>query len=54
MANIGSGVGGLTGPPVLGSILEGRAWATGSISLVAMMAFGVIVSILVRRRVKET
>jgi nitrate/nitrite transporter NarK len=51
MANIGSGVGGLTGPPVLGSILEGGTWATGSISLVTVMGFGVIVAVFVRRRI---
>jgi hypothetical protein len=30
MANIGSGLGGLTGPPDLGSVLSGSSWTAGS------------------------
>jgi MFS family permease len=53
MANIGSGLGGLTGPPVLGSILRGANWAAGSIFLTAIMGLGVIVSVLAGRKISR-
>ena len=53
MVTIGSGAGGLLGPPALGSILEGSDWTTGSICLVGMMSLGVTVSILAGRRLRK-
>lgn len=38
----GSQIGSLTGPPVLGSMVNGGEWATGSTVLVAVMAAGVV------------
>ena len=53
MANIGSGLGGLTGPPVLGAVLSGGSWTAGSILLTAVMGFGVLVSVLAGRRINK-
>jgi MFS family permease len=53
MAMIGSGLGGLAGPPVLGSILSGGDWIKGSVSLVLVMALGTVVSVVAARRLRR-
>jgi MFS family permease len=50
MVTIGSGVGALTGPPFLGSILESGNWGMGSVCLVAATGLGVVVSIAAAMR----
>jgi fucose permease len=49
MANIGSGLGSLMGPPILGGVLGQGGWTAGSIMLPVVMGCGVIVSILAGR-----
>jgi MFS family permease len=44
---IGSGVGILLGPPVLGAALDRRGWAAGSLLLVLVMAGGLATSVVV-------
>ena len=53
MVTVGSGAGGLLGPPVLGSVLEGGSWAAGTTLLVGVMVVGVIVSVLAGRAMKK-
>jgi len=48
-----SGIGSLVGPPVLGALLSGGDWSSGSIYLVIIMGFGTIASILVGRRIDK-
>jgi len=51
---IGSGLGVLTGPPVLGSILNGGRWTLGSICLGVVMGLGTIASVLAGQRMRST
>jgi MFS family permease len=49
---IGSNVGAVAGPPVLGAVLSTGRWSAGSITLVIVMAMGTIISWYVARRLR--
>lgn len=51
---VGSNLGSLTGPPVLGSILSTGNWTAGSTCLLMVMGVGTIISWYVSRRLKTT
>jgi sugar phosphate permease len=47
--SVGSNAGVLLGPPVLGAVVDGTGWTTGSLVLLIVMAFGTIASMLTWR-----
>jgi len=49
---VGSNVGAVAGPPVLGAVLSTGHWSAGSITLVIVMAMGTIISWYVAKRLR--
>jgi len=49
---VGSNVGAVAGPPVLGAVLSTGRWSAGSITLVIVMAMGTIISWYVAKRLR--
>jgi MFS family permease len=54
ITTIGSSVGSLTGPPVLGSVFHAGTWAAGSTCLALVVGAGAIVSCFIARRLSVT
>lgn len=50
---VGGNTGALSGPPVLGSVLSGGDWSSGSVVLVAAMGGGLVASLLAWRRMRS-
>ncbi len=51
---IGSGAGGLVGPPVMGGALSGANWGAGSLYLFIVMIFGTITGIMALRKERRS
>jgi predicted MFS family arabinose efflux permease len=49
---VGGNAGAMTEPPILGSVLSGGSWSSGSVVLVAAMRGGLIASLLAWRRMR--
>jgi predicted MFS family arabinose efflux permease len=49
---VGGNAGALAGPPILGSVLNGGSWSSGSVVLVAAMGGGLVASLLAWRRMR--
>jgi sugar phosphate permease len=49
---VGGNAGALTGPPILGSVLSGGGWSSGSMVLVAAMGGGLVASLLAWSRMR--
>ena len=54
IVTVGSNLGLLTGPPILGSILSMGNWKAGSTFLVIAMGVGIVASWFVARRLRAT